>query len=313
MTGQPPAAPSLGERVFLKDGKLRPGFRVLVYLIATFVATTLLGAFAGLTYQSIGGVETIPQSGLLVFEACLAVCAFGIAFAFRRFLDQRSIASLGFSLRGPWLRLLLIGCGLGIAMQLFVFAMEDLLGYSHVAAFSAARQGAAGLAVLLPYFALVGLAEEMLFRGYILQNMWESWGPIAAIAFSSALFVAVHLGNPGSHARLAFTVIGLVAYAVWACISLLWTKSLWLAVGVHFMWNVFEGPVLGFPVSGLTFPSIAVRQTFTGPDWFTGGPFGPEAGASALLALAFGFVLLWLLDRWGAFADVADEREAYAR
>lgn len=312
--GQPAPSPqSLGERIFLKDGKLKPALRAIVYLIVTGVATVLLLGLVGSAFLSATSDTSPPLSALLAFEACLAVCAFGVAFLFRRYLDERSIASLGFSVRGPWLRLLLIGCGLGIAMQLCVFAMEDLLGYSHVTAFSAARQGGSVLVVLLPYLALVGLAEEMLFRGYIFQNMWESWGPAAAIAFTSALFVAVHFGNPGSHARLAFTVIGLVAYAVWACISLLWTKSLWLAVGVHFMWNVFEGPVLGFPVSGLTFPSIAVRQTFTGPDWFTGGPFGPEAGASALLALAFGFVLLWLFKRQGAFADVADEREPYAR
>ena len=312
MTGQP-ASQSLGERVLLKDNKLRPGFRVLVYIIATTVATVLLSALIGLTSPSPGGGETISPSAMLAFEACLTVCAFAVAFLFRRFLDQRSIASLGFSVRGPWLRLLSIGCGLGVAMQLFVFALEDLLGYSHFAAFATARQDAAVLTVLLPTFALLGLAEEMLFRGYILQNIWEAWGPIAAVALTSALFAVAHLGNPGSHAQLAFTLIGLVAYALWACISLLWTKSLWLAVGVHFMWNVFEGPVLGFPVSGFAFPSTAIRQTFTGPHWFTGGPFGPEAGASAVLALAFGYVLLSLLKRQGAFADVADEREPYAR
>ena len=87
------------------------------------------------------------------------------------------------------------------------------------------------------------------------------------------------------------------------CLSVVVTGSLWLAVGCHFAWNLFEGPVFGFPVSGLSIGSAhIVSQSVNGPEWFTGGSFGPEAGASSLIALAVGAAILVVLHRRGAFA-----------
>jgi len=108
-------------------------------------------------------------------------------------------------------------------------------------------------------------------------------------------------------------VAGLVAFALWACMSLLWTGSLWLALGAHLAWNVFEGPFFGLPVSGVVIPSPSVLEvSVRGQPWLTGGAFGPEAGLSSLVALVLGFAVLWTLRVRGAFAGAADTSEAYA-
>lgn len=307
----------LARRIFLKDERLRPIFRCVVYIVATvFCAgslTVLVGFFAltaGVKPEELSNGSA--YRALFITEACLIAAAVGVAIFLRRFLDRRSIDSLGLTFRGPWVRLLLLGVLLGAAMQAFIFTVDEVLGFSHVTAFATAGADAIELGKYVPVFILVAVAEEMFTRGYLFQNLWEEWGVVAAVVISSVIFAAGHLDNPNSHAQLAFTIVGLLAYGVWACLSVLWTKSLWLVIGVHFAWNLFEGPVFGFPVSGLAFGTTAVAQTVSGPLWFTGGPFGPEAGASSLAALAAGLALLYWLHRAGAFSDSPDVRESYA-
>ncbi len=63
---------------------------------------------------------------------------------------------------------------------------------------------------------------------------------------------------------------------------------------MHAAWNFAEGPVFGFPVSGLDMGGL-FRLQITGPDWLTGGAFGPEAGA---LAIAMEIALSAILGAW---------------
>jgi hypothetical protein len=70
--------------------------------------------------------------------------------------------------------------------------------------------------------------------------------------------------------------------------AFLLTGRLWLPWGLHFAWNFVQGPLLGFPVSGLDSGGL---QTIVdhGPAWLTGGSYGPEGG---LVCIAFRFLLM---------------------
>jgi hypothetical protein len=52
---------------------------------------------------------------------------------------------------------------------------------------------------------------------------------------------------------------------------------------MHAAWNFSEGPLFGFPVSGLDMSAL-FQLRIQGPEWLMGGPFGPEAGALAIFA-----------------------------
>lgn len=66
---------------------------------------------------------------------------------------------------------------------------------------------------------------------------------------------------------------------------------------LHFAWNFFQGPVLGFKVSGLALQSI-FEQQLKGPDLITGGQFGVEGSViqSVVLLLTFAS-LAWIYEK----------------
>jgi uncharacterized protein len=286
-------------RLFLKDDRLRPVFRVVIYAVAVFAVQYLLSGLIGF------------RGGFALFECISAIFVVGIAFALRRFLDRRSIDSLGMPLRTRWGRLLTLGLALGAGMQLLVFALEAAVGELKVTGFSSFAVDLRFLPVWIVGFAAAAIAEEMQFRGYVLQNLWEEMGFWPAALVSSALFALLHFGNPNIGAHPWIAAADIAGFGLWACLSIAWTKSLWLALGTHFGWNLFEGPILGAQVSGIGTQSV-LSQTVSGPDLLTGGSFGPEAGLYGIAVLAIGLAVLYALQRRGAFAQLPDTREAYA-
>jgi hypothetical protein len=113
---------------------------------------------------------------------------------------------------------------------------------------------------------------------------------------SSVLFALLHANNPNvTPVALANIFLAGVMLAV----AYLRTRSLWFATAVHLGWNWTMASLLDFPVSGIVknMPLYSGRET--GPDWVTGGTFGPEAGIAASLTIVAGAVWMWRTRRLG--------------
>jgi hypothetical protein len=285
--------------------ELAPVVRCLLFIVTWVAAAAVL---LGLASSIIGPADRIFRfdqgSSALVGVACEAAAGVGTALLFRIYLDRRPPATLGLTFRVRWLRLFGIGILFGLGMQLVVLVLESTLGFAHAGPpqWSNAELGAFGY--IIPLLLLGAIAEEMPVRGYLFQNLREAWGTWPALIATSLVFAALHFSNPSAHTDLLMTMTGVAAAGALFCLSVIVTGSLWLAIGCHFAWNLFEGPVFGFPVSGLSIGGAhIITQTVSGPEWFTGGSFGPEAGASSLIALAIGAAALLAMHRRGAFAD----------
>lgn len=153
----------------------------------------------------------------------------------------------------------------------------QLVGWAEIPAGSN-RAALFGRMVIL--FFAVAIFEEVSIRGILFRQLEQAIGTWLAIVASALFFGFGHRGNPGatwvSSVAIAIEAGGLLAAAYVA------TRSLWLPIGLHWAWNLFEGPVWGSPVSGVGLPVLA-NARFPGPRLMTGGAFGPEAGLPAMV------------------------------
>jgi len=137
--------------------------------------------------------------------------------------------------------------------------------------------------------------EEIIFRGYILNNMMDStdnrW---IALAGSSVLFALMHAGNPAVFSNFV-PMTELFAAGFILGISYTFTKNLWLPTFFHFGWNFFQG-LFGFEISGMGVDSwkmIAHENTGNVSDIVSGGAFGIEGSVISLCCTILGTYLIF--------------------
>lgn len=303
-SGSPQPARSWPNRAFIcrDEPRLRAAWRLalhgLLYLILLGVLgipTVLLTFVLDPQALTADGMGAMVQSLSLISSLAAMLLATWIA---RRLIDRRSLLSLGFHV-DPHLAVdILAGFGISALMMGAIFALEWGVGAIRWQAWAwqTIPAGAVATGLLTAFFFFLGVAvqEETFSRGYQLQNLADGLGLRWALLVSSLIFAALHLGNP--NATWYSVLPGLLAAGYFLAFGWVRTRQLWLPIGLHLGWNFFEGTVFGFPVSGLQVFQL-IRQAAAGPTWFTGGAFGPEAGAVLLPGLALGTLLIWLYTR----------------
>ena len=99
----------------------------------------------------------------------------------------------------------------------------------------------------------------------------------------------------GCSANCRRSTLNIALAGIFLGLGLIWTNELAIPIGLHISWNLVQGNVFGFPVSGTTTVGATVIQIEqSGPIWLTGGAFGPEAGVLGIAAMLLGMLLIWL-------------------
>lgn len=139
---------------------------------------------------------------------------------------------------------------------------------------------------------IVGVAEELWFRGYFLRALWRSIGFWPASFVIAAIFAAIHyFFKSGEN---IWDVITLVSFSLLCCYSVLRTGDLWWAVGLHVAFDFMQFFVIGTP-NGTAIPQGRMLDvTFHGPAWINGGVLGTEASFLMYPMFAVMFLYLWL-------------------
>ena len=294
-------------RFFIREGRLHPGWRVTLYFMVTLVGMLLVQAPIVVVYVAYLTLSGLPLETMLLeidrlplaLTLPLTVAQLGaillLTYLFRRFLDRGSFTSLGFARRRGWLWETGFGVVLGFVLMGAIFLVEWAGGWLTVGdgvwRFQRLDLALLMLAGYFTLFILAGASEEIMFRGYILQNLREWPGTILAVVISSILFGLVHGLNPNFN-LLAALNIALAGVAF--CCAYLITGNLWLPLAYHFSWNFFQGPVFSFPVSGMISGGLLLTQVSQTGSAITGGAFGPEGGLTGLGAQLLGLLLLRL-------------------
>jgi membrane protease YdiL (CAAX protease family) len=281
------------------EPRLRAGWRLLLHTTMILFFTMLAGFFTFIILSIFGlkitsSFQDIPKYMELITTFLPILMATLIA---RTIIDQRSFQSLGLSIERQTVSDLFVGFFIPLILMSVIFLLEIVLGWTEVdsLAWKTAPKTDWIPSILagLGYFIVVGFQEELIFRGYQLQNLMDGLDLPKGLILSSIFFACAHLLNPH---RSVFSTLGIFISGLFFAFAWIRTRQLWLPIGLHIGWNFFEGVIFGFPVSGTeTFRLIS--HTVIGPEVLTGGKFGPEAGLILIPALLIGSGLIWIYTR----------------
>jgi membrane protease YdiL (CAAX protease family) len=235
-----------------------------------------------------------PMTLGMAVEVMMLVAALGFgAYAIRywRARGQPVLRGLGLRWDAAAGRDLVAGTAITSLAMLGILGAEWALGGVRIVPLPQLAFGELG--IWFAGKAAACLKEEILMRSLLLSGLVLALRGrrTLAILLSALAFGCIHLSNPGA---TPLSVLGNALGGVIYGAAFLLGGSLWLAIGLHFAWNFVQGPVLGFPVSGMAAGGLQQVQDL-GPAWLTGGAYGPEAG---LVGILFRFVVIALMLLW---------------
>ena len=229
-----------------------------------------------------------------------------VVVIFCRFIEHRPISSMGLSLN----RRSLVQYALGILVGLSLFSLAFLILYA-TGAVTVTRAGFAPALIVayLVAFLIQGAAEEVLLRGYFMVSATNQTPPLGAVLFSALVFSALHISNNGISLLGTFNIF---LFGVLLGFIVFRTRSLYLAMALHGIWNFAEGNLFGFPVSGILTQHSLLSSVITDGRTLThGGEFGPEGGAAVTIVLLIAIAVFFLLpQKPNEEADTQEATEA---
>jgi uncharacterized protein len=239
-------------------------------------------------------VPSLPNRDFIlevIFRSGLLIAALGAGYLCARFLEGLPWRSLGLTFHRGWVRDFLIGSAVGFVSLAFAvaIAIKGLSFSFNSAGMAPMLKSMIGSAVLL---FVAALAEEAMFRGYGLQTLSRAKLAWLGVLLTSVPFGLVHLGNPNVVPGITFANTAIAG--IWLAMAYLRTRSLWLPLGVHWVWNWALGWFFGLPISGIQLVSHPLLQAQdSGPKWLTGGSYGIEGGIACTIALTLTTIFLW--------------------
>ncbi len=181
---------------------------------------------------------------------------------------------------------LLKGLGIGLLFTFSLFALEGLFGWVKFQT----PQAILPRIVLEGFFSAlgVGLAEELVFRGWLLDELKRDYSPKTSLWADAIIFAVSHFLKPISEAIRTFPAFpGLLLLGL----TLVWTKRsagglLGLSIGIH------AGLVWGYYI--LNVGKLVEYSNQVSP-WITGVDGNPIAGFMGILFLSF--LAFWMRKR----------------
>lgn len=284
---------NLIKNIFLNSNekRLRAGWRILIFIVFFILMSRIL---SNIGLSIVGGLDK-TESTYWIFRGVIVIVASSlVVWIVRKYFDKKTFVSLGLRLDSLAVKDFFVGLvisGLMIGTIFIIFLISGLLEIKEIS--WSGSSISAVFEIVLWFFGIglaVGWSEELAFRGYLLQNMKDGMNLFWAILISCILYGLLHLSNPNS------TILSGILIAIFGYLRIFgWLRSgqLWLSMGMHAGWDFFQGPILGFTVSGMNTDSL-IKQTILGADWITGGSFGPEAGIVVIPVIVFGLIIMYL-------------------
>jgi len=273
----------------IKNGFLRAIIFMPLWIIimgfSVTIGSLLVMLASGVDMSNPGSAEALFANMSFDSPVMLLMTVFQVAGSFlalwiaTKFIDRKPLMSIGLTVKDK-ANEMLIGLGFALAFIGGLFFVLWLLGAITITGYVGFKPGVFIVSMML---FLAAFDEELIFRGYVLNNMMDSSSRWVALAGSSALFALMHAGNPSVWSNWV-PMTELFAAGFILGISYTFTKNLWFPTFFHFGWNFFQG-LFGFEISGINVDSwkmISHESTGNVPDIVSGGAFGIEGSVITL-------------------------------
>ncbi|GHT01480.1 hypothetical protein AGMMS49525_02300 [Bacteroidia bacterium] len=273
----------------LLNGWLRAILMLISWIIVSFLFQLLLAGLA--MFDCLADYLQGSAMGFLSAFFALAGTLL-ITMVFMRYFDKLPFKALGFWRKGyhkEIVRGLIMGAtliGIGTLCLLLLHQIEFVKADFQLTYFMS-----------VPFsLIMVAFTEEIVCRGYILRNLMQLCNKYIALAISSFLFSLLHLLNiiEGGFSWLHLLQIFLAGILIG--LSYIYTKNLWFPIAFHFSWNLVQGYVFGFNVSGNEYYSLIGQQRFE-DNLLNGGSFGFEGSILCTILILVTIVSFFLCFR----------------
>jgi len=167
-----------------------------------------------------------------VLRRCVSVGAALSLWLFIRRRERRTIRSYGFFNAREGKRQLLFGLLLGAGTLALMLGLGLASGICRFDVTPNRQRLWVTLVSFAPAALLVGVLEELVFRGFILQHLLAC-SRVLAVMTSSVLYALAHVKSPTFSQATWLELGGLALLGGVLSLSVLLTKQLYLAVGLH--------------------------------------------------------------------------------
>jgi uncharacterized protein len=275
------------------DPLIRAGWlRTLLYAIA-FALLVIFALFLYIIWLHSHGGDRNSVQDLLTGQTSASVTVFLfilsllLTYIFRRWIDRKSLVSLGLgfnnqmwnAIAGVTLAVCIVGAASLILKVTGNLKWTDIL-FDPRALFLAFGS-----------ILLVAVYEELIFRGYILSNLMDSFSKWPALGLSALLFMFFHWNGTSSVGFFPFLntlIVGLILG-----LNYIYTRNLWFSISFHAAWKFFERPLLGFPGEGAT--QTLLQTDLRGDENITGGAGGLEGSYIFMVISLLSLIALYFI------------------
>ena len=254
------------------------------YLILGVLAFTIIPA---MTWYVL--LLNIPAHAAVPLSTIGAVVTL---FAFKKYLSWYAEDSESLSF-GSKMRMMGIGWAVSAINFLTIIVCLFLSGYYRIVT---VELDVASQLSWLSLFLLVGVVEEVIFRGILFRFITDKWNIAVGLTMSSLLFGLAHLGNPGA---TLWAALAIALASGWLFgMAYAYHRTIWVPIGMHWAWNYLEGGVFGCAVSGTPLDYLPlITPRISGADILSGGEFGPEASIITIvigIAISIVYTVLYI-------------------
>lgn len=265
----------------ISDSKIKnilhhPATKIIMgFLICLIVPVLIKAAVLEPLFSLFNLAEDVSKSIQAIFSIAVILITYSLFF---KVYEKRKIIELSYdrlfsdSLKGFFAGFIFISI---VTAVFYLMGFYKPLSVGHYSI----------LIKALFYLTLVGIWEEIVFRGIIYRIAEKRLGTVWALIISSLIFGFVHMANENFNLFSGFAIA--LELGLLTGISFTLTQRLWLPMALHIGWN-FSFIFWGTIVSGATeFPNF-IESVLEGPKLITGGKFGPE---NSIITILFSLIL----------------------